>query len=186
MAYDIITIQPTISDGAHAAGDVLFNAISFELPANAVKLVNIFAEVEAGGGEDDTKIGILFFQGPEDRTNPTNLGTLNATANIDSGDFTTNRYTGQAFLSLTDGNGNDLDVIDTTGLYYGCNSGYSNTASRGTGALDPLILKGMGRDATASTVARQKNKCFAAGVIHAGTPDFDGVNNMKIHLHIEY
>ena len=186
MAYDIITIQPTISDGAHAAGDVIFNAISFDLPANAVKLVNIFAEVANGGGEDDTKIGILFYQGPEARTSLTNLGTLNDTADIAHADFTTNRYIGQAFLSLTDGNGNALDAIDTTALYYGCNASYSNSGARGTGALDPVILKGSGRDATASTAGRRINKCYAAGVIHAGTPDFDGTANMKIHLHIEY
>ena len=186
MAYDIITIEPTVSDGAHAQGDVLFNPEGFVLPAKAVKLVNIFAEVAAGGGEDNTKIGILFFQGPEDRTSLTNLGTLNDSADISAANFTLNRYIGQAFLSLTDGNGNDLDVIDTTALYYGCNAGYSDSASRGTGALDPVILKGSGRDATASTAGRRINKCYAAGVIHAGTPDFDGTANMKIHLHIEY
>jgi hypothetical protein len=186
MAYDIITIEPTISDGAHAIGDVLFNAVSFELPANTVKLVNIFAEVAAGGGEDNTKIGILFFQGPADRTNPTDLGTLNDSADISAANFTLNRFTGQAFIGLSDGSGNDLDVIDNTAIYYMMNASNSSTTARGTGASDPLILKGMGRDAAASTVSRQKNKCFAAGVIHAGTPDFDGTDNMKIHLHVEY
>ena len=186
MAYDIITIEPTVSDGAHAQGDVLFNPEGFVLPAKAVKLINVVMEVAAGGGEDDTKIGILFFQGPEDRTGLTNLGTLNATADITAANFTTNRFIGQAFVGLTDGGGNDLDAIDTTALYYMTNASMSTTGNRGTGAADPLILKGNGRDATAGTVGRQKDKIYVAGVIQAGAPDFDGTSNVKIHFHIEY
>ena len=44
----------------------------------------------------------------------------------------------------------------------------------------------MGRNPSASTVAKSKDKVFAAAVIHSGLPDFDGTTNMKIHLHIEY
>ena len=62
----------------------------------------------------------------------------------------------------------------------------STTGNRGTGAADPLILKGNGRDATAGTVGRQKDKIYVAGVIQAGAPDFDGTSNVKIHFHIEY
>ena len=43
--YDIVTVSPTVSDGAHAVGDVMFNLTKVELPARAVKLVNAFFEV---------------------------------------------------------------------------------------------------------------------------------------------
>ena len=172
MAFDIITIEPTTVDGAHAVGDVFFNLTSFQIPSRSCKLINFFMEVANGGGEDDTKLGLLFFQ----KNTQATLGTLDATANIGHADFTSNQYIGQAFLSLTDGNGNDLDVIDTTALYYGCNAGYSSSAARGTGALDPLVLKG---DAGSTDI-------YVGGVVHAGAPDFDGTANVKIHLHIEY
>jgi len=185
MAYDVITIEPTVSDGAHAIGDVFFNPISFSPPTDSVKLVNAFMEVASGGGEDDTKIGLLFFQGPEDRTDPTSLGTLNATADISAANFTLNRFTGQAFIGLSDGSGNDLDVIDNTALYYMMNASNSSSVARVSGAADPLILKGSGKDGTA-TPTRAANRIWVAGVIHAGTPDFDGTSNVKIHLHVEY
>ena len=48
--YDIVTVSPTVSDGAHAVGDVMFNLTKVELPARAVKLVNAFFEVRGGWG----------------------------------------------------------------------------------------------------------------------------------------
>tara|TARA_R110000824_G_scaffold58892_2_gene158853 strand:+ start:184 stop:708 length:525 start_codon:yes stop_codon:yes gene_type:complete len=174
MAFDIITIEPTVSDGAHAAGDVFFNLTSFQIPARACKLVNIFMQVRNGGGEDDTKLGVLFFQKNEIST----LGTLNATANQHSSGMGLNQYIGQAFLGLSDeGGGLDLDVIDSTSLYYPT-SAFASAANAGAigAVMDPIVLKG---DAGSTEL-------FAAGVVHVGGPDFDGTDRVKIHLHIEY
>ena len=171
MAFDIITIEPTTVDGAHEAGDVCFNLTSFQIPARACKLVNAFMEVAAGGGEGDTKISLLFFQ---KNTQPT-LGTLDATADISASDFTSNQYIGASFLMLDDG-GFDLDAVDTTGLYYQVPAMNSNTGSRGTGSSDELVLKG---DAGSTDL-------FVGGIVHFGAPDFDGTDNVKIHLHVEY
>ena len=55
--FDIISVSPTVSDAAHAAGDVMFNLTSVKLPARKCKLVNVFATVASGGGEDDTLNG---------------------------------------------------------------------------------------------------------------------------------
>tara|TARA_R110002012_G_scaffold129225_2_gene281622 strand:+ start:10 stop:534 length:525 start_codon:yes stop_codon:yes gene_type:complete len=174
MAYEIITIEPSVSDGGHSQGDVMFNLMEVKMPARSCKLINIFMEVAAGGGEDNTKIGILFFQ---KNTQPT-LGSLKATANIDATDFVNNKYIGQAFLMLDADGSLDLDVIATTALYYQCaaNTGTSNTAE--AGAAKNVVLKG----------EAGSNVIYAAGVLHAsgGSMDLDGTDNVKIHLHVEY
>tara|TARA_R100001082_G_scaffold108605_1_gene84111 strand:+ start:1819 stop:2334 length:516 start_codon:yes stop_codon:yes gene_type:complete len=171
MAFDIITIEPTTVDGAHAAGDVFFNLTSFQIPARACKLLSIHMEVANGAGEDDTKLGILFFK----KNTQVTLGTLDATANIAHADFTSNQYIGQSFLTLSDAGGLDNDIIDTTALYYP--SGSSQKAANSSENLFiPLILKG---DSGSTDL-------FAGGVVHAGAPDFDGTANVKIHLHVEY
>ena len=172
MAFDIITIEPTTVDGGHLAGDVIFNLTSFQIPARACKLLSIHMEVANGGGEDDTKLGILFFK----KNTQATLGTLDATANIAHADFTSNQYIGQSFLSLSDaGAGLDNDVIDTTALYYPSGA-LQKAAAGGNNSFIPLILKG---DAGSTDL-------FAGGVIHAGSIDFDGTSNVKIHLHVEY
>ena len=170
MAFDIITVRPTISDGAHAAGDVVFNLTSFTLPAKNCKLVNVFAEVWGGGGEDDTKIGLLFFQ----KNDTASLGTLNATADISAVNFSNNNFIGASFLQLSDGTDVDLDLLDNVALYYGGAFGMAAAAAR-TANFDPVVLK-----------AEFDRECFIAGVIHDGTPDFDGTSNLKLHLHVEY
>jgi len=172
MAFDIITIEPTTVDGAHAAGDVFFNLKKFQIPARACKVINVFMEVANGGGEDDTKLGLLFFQKKAQST----LGTLDDTANISHADFTSNQYIGQCFLSLTDGSNLALDLIDTTALYYSCNAFKHAADTKGAASAEPVVLKG---DAGSSTI-------FMGGVVHHGAPDFDGTANLKIHLHVEY
>lgn len=173
MAFDIITVAPTFVDGAQDAGDVIFNLTSFQIPSRACKLVNIFMEVSAGGGEDDTKIGVLFFQKNDQAT----LGTINATANISASDFVDNKYIGQAFLALSDESaGLDLDIIDNTALYYGT-SPFANVAATALGStIDPVVLKGDSGN----------TDLYMGGVLIAGAPDFDGTANVKIHLHVEY
>ena len=133
-------------------------------------------EVAAGGGEDNTKIGVLFFK---KNTQPT-LGTLNGTADITAPDFTSNQYIGQQFLQLTDSQSAlDRDVIDNVALYYASSPFIKPGPDEDSASRDAnqMVLKGDG--STPTTV-------FAGGVIHAGAPDFDGTDNVKIHFHVEY
>ena len=178
MAFDVITVSPTTDgDAVHAAGDVMFNLTAFNLPARACKLINIFMEVANGGGEDDTKIGILFFK---KNTTPT-LGTLNATANIAHADFTANQYIGHTVLGLSDGSNLDLDVIDTTALYYSAHPFSTAGATRGgAGLMETVLMTDKAGDNLFT------NTMYMGGVVHSGSPDFDADNNVKIHLHIEY
>ena len=180
MVFDIITVSPTtdsVAKGAHGAGDVMFNLTAFNLPARACKLVNIFMEVANGGGEDDTKIGLLFFK----KNTTATLGTLNETANIAHADFTANQYIGSAFMGLTDADSRDLDVIDTTALYYGMTvSQYANNARGGSGTDNMVLMTDKSGDNLFT------NTMYVGGVVHSGAPDFDADNNVKIHLHIEY
>lgn len=176
MAFDIITIAPTVSDGAHSAGDVVFNLTEFKIPSRACKIINCFMEVSAGGGEDTTKIGLLFFQ----KNTTAALGTLNDSADISAANFKANQYIGSAFLGLS-GQSNasiDLDVIDNTALYYSIGPfGDTSPAAAGEGAPgSPVVLKG---DAASSSI-------FVGGVVHEGAPDLDGTDNVKIHIHVEY
>lgn len=177
MAYDIITIEPTVSDAAHARGDVVFNLTEVILPARGCKLVNWSMEVAAGGGEDNTRLAILFFQ----KNTQATLGALNAVADITAANFKSNKYIGSAFFALADGaSAVDLDVIQTTALYYPSNPLTDATPQSDNFGSDsgqaPLILKGNAGD----------SKVYAGMVVHQGGPDFDGTDTVRIHLHVEY
>ena len=181
MGYDIITIEPTVSDAAHAAGDVMFNLTKVNFPpkVDVCKVVNVFMEVASGGGEDDTKIGLLFFK---DNKTPS-LGTLNATADISAANFTANEYIGQAQLGLTDGGNLDLDAVDNIALYYSTNAFSTAAGTRGGQGQMDLVLKG----AAASTRLNTSYPfCYIAAIVHSGAPDLDGTDNVKVHLHVEY
>tara|TARA_R110002020_G_scaffold204686_1_gene409012 strand:- start:2097 stop:2624 length:528 start_codon:yes stop_codon:yes gene_type:complete len=175
MGYEIITITPTIADGAHAAGKVFFHLNEVKMPARACEIMNMFMEVNNGGGEDSTKIGILFFQ---KNVQPylNKAGSLNATADIDNDDFVNNKYIGTRYLMLDATASLDLNVIDTTALYYQCGSNTNTSNPDDSGSAERMILKG---DAGSNTV-------YAAGIVHKGVPDFDGSTNIKIHIHVEY
>ena len=130
-----------------------------------------------GGGEDDTKIGLLFFK---KNTTPT-LGTLVATANIAHAAFTANEYIGSVFMGLTDSDGKDLDVIDTTALYYGMSQSQYAASTRGGGPMESMVLM---TDKSGDNLFT--NTMYMGGVVHSGAPEFDVDNNVKIHLHIEF
>lgn len=183
MPFDIVTISPTVSDAAHAAGDVMFNLTAAVLPARKCKLINIFMEVASGGGEDDTKIGVLFFG----NNTTASLGTLNATANISAANFTANEYIGQVQLGLTDGGNLDLDGIDNVALYYSTNAFSTAAGTRGGQGQMDLVLKSSPKDfSSKGDSVALGNDLYVAGLIHSGAPNFDGTDNVKIHLHVEY
>jgi hypothetical protein len=178
MPFDIVTIAPTTVSGSLAGGDVMFNLTKVDIPARACKLISVFMEVSSATAQgDDCKIGVLFFK----KNTQTTLGTLDASASISSADFTANEYIGQTFLSLTNNAGTlALDLIDNVALYYPSSSNADTDASGVDGehlsVFEPMLLKG---DAGNTEV-------YAAGVVHDGTPNFAGVDTVKIHFHIEY
>lgn len=178
MAYDIITIEPTVSDVAHGTGDVIFNLTEVVLPARACKLVNWSMEVNvAATGADNCKQAMMFFQ---KNTQPT-IGTLNSVSSISIGDFKSNKYIGSAFTALNDGtDGPNLDTITNAQIFYPSDPFMDATpdnASFGSnGGVLPLVLKG---DAGAS-------KVYVAMMSHAGSIDLDGTDTVRIQLHVEY
>lgn len=177
MPFDIVTISPTVSDAAHAAGDVMFNLTAAVLPARRCKLLNVFMEVASGGGEDDTKIGVLFFG----NNSTASLGTLNATANISAANFTANEYQGQLLLGLTDGGNLDLDGIDNVALYYSTNAFSTANGTRGGMGQMDMVVKGGAPDRYSP-----ETTVYVAAIVHSGAPDLDGTDNVKLHLHVEY
>jgi hypothetical protein len=178
MAYDIITIEPTVSDGAHAAADVIFNLTEVILPARACKLVNWSLEVNvAAAAADDSKQAMLFFQ---KNTQPT-LGTLNGAASISVADFKANKYIGSAFTAMTDNAAAlDKDVIDNAQIFYPTDAFMDVTPHADSfgsnGGVLPLVLKG---DAGNS-------KVYVGMVNHVGGIDLDGTDTVRIQLHVEY
>ena len=130
-------------------------------------------EVASGGGEDDTKIGLLFFG----KNTTASLGTLNATADITSGNFTGNEYQGQLLIGLTDGGNLDLDGIDNVALYYSTNAFSTANGTRGGMGQMNMVIK---------AEADKPYTAYIGGLIHSGSPNFDGTDNVKVHLHIEY
>tara|TARA_R110000751_G_scaffold32636_4_gene81912 strand:- start:1142 stop:1675 length:534 start_codon:yes stop_codon:yes gene_type:complete len=177
MPFDIVTISPTVSDAAHAAGDVMFNLTAAVLPARKCKLINIFMEVASGGGEDDTKIGVLFFG----NNTTASLGTLNATADISAANFTANEYQGQLLLGLTDGGNLDLDGIDNVALYHSTNAFSTAAGTRAGNGQMNMVVKG-----GAPSRSKSETTVYVAAIVHSGAPDLDGTDNVKLHLHVEY
>ena len=180
--YDIVTVQPAVSDGAHAVGDVMFNLTKVELPARAVKLVNAFFEVRDGGGEDETKFALYFFQ----NNSTESLGTLNATANISSANFTQNVFQGMMHLGIDDST-SDLDAIDNVCIYSAQAITTQNTHGR-LGTVNPIILVGAQptQAKVQDTGGLVKNEVYVAAVVHFGAPDLDSTSKVKLHLHFEY
>lgn len=174
MPFDIITLAPTVSDGAHGDGDVMFNLTSFTLPARACKLVKCFMQVAGGGGEADVKIGLLFFK----KNIQTTLGTLNATADISASDFVSNEFVGTTGLSLSVRGNTANDLIDNVSIYYGSNAMTNATANNTYNfSTDGLVLKSDNADFT----------MFVGAVLHdGGSLDLDGTDNVKVFLHVEY
>ncbi len=178
MPFDVVTINPTTAAGSLGVGDVMFNLTKVEMPARACKLISVFMEVaSATAQEDDCKVGVLFFK---KNVQPT-LGAINSTVSISDADFTANKYVGQTFLALTDNVATlRLDVIDNVALYYPSSS-FADTGSAGSdgehlSVFEPMLLKGDAGD----------TEVYAAGVIHDGSPNFDGTDKVRIHFHFEY
>ena len=187
MAFDVVEIPVTTVAGEHVEGDVFFNLTSFKIPARSCKLVNMYLQIKRSSASDDTKVddvklGILFFQ---KNTQPT-LGTLDDTANISAADFTSNQYIGQQFLFCDEGSGfMDENLIDEMMFLYPC-SAYTQIGAqvRRGGIFDEMVLKG---DAGSTTL-------YCAGVVHqdvnssgaANAPDFNGTDNVKLILQLEY
>jgi len=164
----IIRITPTLTASQHADGDVLFTAI--EIP-NAVQeeggvsvLKNAFV-VDHGTEHSDVDYLFTFTEGN------TIIGTPDATANISSSDFTTNKMTGFCKLDGAAANGVDFDNFRVHQLLPG-SGGNEQTH-------DLTYLKA----AEGSTSAYMHCHLYA---VHSGGAPTYTANQLDIILHIEY
>ena len=166
--YFNVTLRPTITaseqhDGAFAAGDVLFDWTSFQVPKGASRLLSTIATVRGTNAADQAAVDMeLFFAKSINGTAPSTLGALNdpvdtatATASITTGWFR-NIIGYQFFDASEQGMGSSDDLV------------YMNTIqSPGNGGVGNLVLTGepaSGDDAGRDTI-------YVAGIAQ-GALDF--------------
>ena len=188
MAFEIVTITPTTVSGAYAVGDVVFDLTEVPLPSRACKLISAFMEVSGAVQIEHSKIGILFF-----RKNKNSFGTAHEAVSISASDFTENQYIGKTFVGFNDNaraSGEDTllpNVVDNIAFYYPCSWSTDIENTPGNGRTDrndgeshtrfePMLLEGVSGE----------TEVYAAGMMHFGTPNFAGVDTVKIHFHLEY
>tara|TARA_R100000353_G_C6507342_1_gene195718 strand:+ start:728 stop:1246 length:519 start_codon:yes stop_codon:yes gene_type:complete len=172
MPFANITINPTVDTDAYAAGDVVFNPTSIELPAKKCRLLGVTAYDKGStpGSADTDSIALFFF-----RNNEADLGTLNATADISVANFESNQLLGTCKLTCEhDALNAELDNVK---FLFG-----HNTATA-IGATDSTNLNVVLEGSTKSGVG---NTCYVAGVQFAGSSDFVAATDLKIVLSLEY
>ena len=76
-------IQSNKTDLAFSAGDVMWDWFAFDVPKGACRLTSavILVRGENGAAQTDRDLQLFFGKGDADGTDPTSLGTGNATAN---------------------------------------------------------------------------------------------------------
>jgi len=187
MAFDIITVQPTINAGAYTERDVFFDITSFNLPARSCKLVNAFIEVPDSGLADGETLHVLFFQ--DNAGGNLASSGINNTANISIANFTLNKYIGTIAMFCEE-NQQHPSAIDNMGFFHGASAVSSvgldsgDAATRRDQSLSDvsLILKA-NKDVSTSD---HRYQIFVAAVTGIGTIDLASATSCKLHLHVEY
>ena len=172
MGYASIEIVPVLTeDSAYAAGDVLFENTSFELPAKNCKILSLFA-YDKGAGLTDGDTFDLFFL----RDNVANLGTRHAGADIAEADFKSNRPLGMCRLIHEESEiSNEIDNLE---FMQGTALNTTTITNRPTFGIG-VVLQGDTGTGVGAT-------CYVSGVIKTGTPTFADVDDLVIVLSVEY
>jgi len=187
MAFDIITIEPTVNATAYAVRDVFFDMTSFNLPARACKLVNAFLEIPDTGLVDGETLSVLFFQ--DNAGGNLASGGINTTANISVANFTLNKYIGTIAMFCEE-NQQHPSAIDNMGFFHGTSIVSSvgldsgDTATRRDQSLSDvsMLLKANKNVSTSD----HRHQMFVAAVTGIGTIDLSSATSCKLHLHVEY
>ena len=159
----IIRVTPTLDTSIYTNGHVLFQMT--EIP-NAVKedggTSKILGAYVIDKDQDTFGVDLMFFE-----KNTTQLGNLNATANINDGNFIANGFCGILRMVNTVAKSEDIDGL----FVYKCMS-----ISDANESVEPILLQAD----SGSTSA------YVSGVINAGTPTFASADKIELVIHIEY
>ena len=164
MAFDIITVTPTLSTDAYGDNEVLFISTEIKLPHNKCKLVSLNAiwnDSEAAAKE----MIVMFF-----KENTHELGSVGAAPNITGPNINTNVYLGAARLV---NNAAGEAALGTPTLLAGQ---HLNNAGVSTANLPKLVL------AEGST----KNTCYIQGLYEVGASDTFAADSLVITVGVEY
>ena len=166
MAYDIITVNPTLSTATTQAGDVLFLSTAVKLPSRACKLFNMQCIFDDTQPQTD-KYNIFFFQ-----ENTNDLGPINEDTDITAAEISENVLLGVRKLLHDSEYDNHLGV-PTLMISEGS---MGDTPGEYMGPFEDLILKS----------GTTKDTIYMQGVIEvSGSMDF-AADAMVITLHVEY
>ena len=162
---NIIRVTPTLSTDAYGDSEVLFNPT--EIP-NAVASrggVSLLQAMFVLDSKDVASIDIRFIFTEK---NTTDLGTINATANISAANLKANKVIGTTNLDASEaGTGNN---IDNAKIHQVLN------ASGPSEAGAPMILLSADGGQTS---------CYVSAFIEAGTPTYDA-DSLELIFHIKY
>ena len=162
--YQIIRVTPTLDTSAYDVDDVLFTATAIP---NAVlgnggcsKLLAMY--VLDKSDYDGADIEFYFSE-----KNTTNLGTINATANISNSNFKANNFIGYNKLDADQAqSGNNVDNVRCHQVFSSAGEGEN---------VSPLML--LQADSTSTSV-------YVQGIITAGTPTY-AADSLELIFHIE-
>tara|TARA_R110000744_G_scaffold151996_1_gene265823 strand:+ start:55 stop:612 length:558 start_codon:yes stop_codon:yes gene_type:complete len=185
MAYDIVTIEPTVNATAYTAGDVFFGMTAFNLPARSCKLINAFLEVHATGVADEESLSVMFFQDNTGGPLSGATGGINSDADITESNFILNKYVGTISM-VSDAAQQVVDIVNTVGFYHGA-SVISTKDSANSNIHDIRMILKAGADKDPSdTPSTNRHIMYVSGLVNSGTPNLAASPTVKLHLHLEY
>jgi len=162
----IVRVSPTLSTDAYAQGDVLFNLTEIKdaVPSRggASILRSIFMVDYSDAGNND--IQIIFTE-----KNTTELGSVNATANISDANFKANNLIGTTFL--------DADQATTGDRIDNLVIQQSLSSSQSSEAHNPLLLVQAKSGSTS---------IYFSGVLHSSTTPTFADDSLEFIFHFEY
>lgn len=173
MAYDIITVTPTLSTSAYtdpsvdAGNIVLFVSTEVKLPASSCKLFNMQCIFNDTQSQED-RYNIFFFQ-----ENTNNVGSLRGAVDITADEISANGFLGVRKLIHDDAT-IDAHLGDPSLMVSGGAAGDGNAEY--FGPFEDLILKS----------GTTKDTIYMQGIIEASGGLACAADDMVITLHVEY
>ncbi len=169
MAFNSVTITPTLDTSAYADGDVLFAGTEIQMPHRACKLISAQAVWDDTQAPDE-QIGLYFFA---ENTNA--LGTLNAVPSITAAQMHANGFLGYAVLA----NSQHIETELGTPTIFSTNTFQGDTSSEHSSRLPIVLVAGKGVDTKPTSI-------FVQGLLEVSGGITCTADSLKIIFHFEY
>lgn len=169
MAFNSVTITPTLDTSAYADGDVLFVGTELQMPHRACKLISaqaIWDDTDAA----NEQVGLYFFA-----ENNTALGAINSAANITAAQIHDNGFLGYTMLA----NGGQLETHLGTPSVLSTNGFLGDTSTEHASRLPVVLVAGKGVDSKPTSI-------FVQGILEVSGAITCAADSLKIVFHFEY